>query len=360
MDLKNIKNKIWYVVFASLFLIYVVGAINSDNINETLSELQRKISILVFPFVLLVTPTIQKEKFKYILLGFVVACFAIAVICLVGALHHFLVYGDSFYFFYHALSSIVGMSAIYLSMYFNCSIIILLTFFKFSKNKLFYSIFCLLLFSIMIFLLSSRTQIIIFIIIFMLYSFIYLRNIFGYVKSTMISIFICFLVFMMVLLIPNNRERFKQAINYNNEYKLSGKWGDQQIRYLIWDSSLQLISTNFFTGVGTGDVQDELQSTYLNNKYTSLTYLPNVQFNAHNQFLEIGVELGIGGMITLLLVLLVPLWYAFKNKNILYAIFLLIFFTSCLTESMLERQNGIVFYAFFNSLLFSYNINSKN
>jgi O-antigen ligase len=212
----------------------------------------------------------------------------------------------------------------------------------------------------MIFLLSSRTQILILMGIFLIHAFVYLKNTYGYLISITASLFLFLFVLGIVLMIPINRERFKQAINYNGEYSVSTKWGDSQIRYLIWDSSLEVISTHIFTGVGTGDVQEVLQAMYIKSKRTTLTYFSDVRYNAHNQFLETTIALGLGGLVVLLAMFLLPIGYAWRTKNSLYAAFLLIFFASCLTESMLERQNGIVFYAFFNSLLFTYSINSNN
>ncbi len=363
-DIKYSKYRSKCLFFSFLYLVYICGIINSDNTGEMLFELQRKISFLVIPFVFFATPIMQLEKVKSILFSFILGCVLAGVICLSGAIFLFLKEADSSFFFYHSLASVVGMSAIYLAMYFCFSIILLLfVFIKYSEGKsILYQMFIyfsLVFLFTMIVLLGSRMQIVILFAIILIYLITYLSNRLGVIQAFLITILAGVIFTTLVLMIPLNRERFKDAINYKNQYELKRKWGEQQIRYLIWNSSLELISNNFYTGVGTGDVQDELQSTYVKNEYISLTYFSNTQFNAHNQFLEIGVELGIGGMITLLLVLLVPLWYAFKNKNMLYAVFLLVFFISCLTESMLERQNGIVFYAFFNSLFFSYNINSK-
>ena len=58
------------------------------------------------------------------------------------------------------------------------------------------------------------------------------------------------------------------------------------------------------------------------------------------------------GFLTLLASLLFPAWFAFRQKELLYLLFLALVSFHFLVESMLAKQAGIVFYAFFNTLLF--------
>jgi O-antigen ligase len=124
----------------------------------------------------------------------------------------------------------------------------------------------------------------------------------------------------------------------------------------MWTCTFELIRGQPLRGVGSGDNLDELHQCYTDHKFTTLTYLEGegVRFNAHNQFLEITLALGMVGLLIFLISLLAPLLYGFREKQFLYAAFLLLFITSCLTESLLERQSGCVFFGFFNTFLFLY------
>jgi O-antigen ligase len=164
----------------------------------------------------------------------------------------------------------------------------------------------------------------------------------------------------LILLSPKNRERFKEAINYKNEYALSKKWGEKQMRFLMWSSATDLIKEKPLFGFGTGDVQDELEKHYVEHDYVSLTYWKNTRFNAHNQFMETALALGIIGLLVFVIGMIFGLKEAIRNKNKLYIVFVILFLGSCLTESMLERQNGIVFFAFFNSMLLVMESNKTN
>ena len=73
--------------------------------------------------------------------------------------------------------------------------------------------------------------------------------------------------------------------------------------------------------------------------------------NSHNQFLQVGVNLGLVGLSLFILTLFFPLFVALRQKNQLYIVFILLFVFSCLTISLLNSQNGTLFYAFFNSLM---------
>ena len=102
-------------------------------------------------------------------------------------------------------------------------------------------------------------------------------------------------------------------------------------------------------GVGTGDVKDVLLQKYQEKGITN-AYL--LRLNAHNQYLQTTIALGILGLLVVLGCLFLPLYEALRQKNILVFLFILIVAFNLLVESMFERQAGIVFYSFFNALLF--------
>ncbi len=346
-------------LFVAVYLIHLIGLINTDNFHEAIFELQKKLSLFIFPIILFFTPKLDFKEIKIIMLSFVISCLLTAIFCLLIAAYHFFASHDSSFFFYHNFSGIVGMHATYLSMYYCFSIAVLLYFYSTEissfnlRNKIiFYFSLFILIFSII--LLAGRMQL----LILVLGAIAYFTFLFSK-KSTMTkSIFKAIAIGVFILgitfLLPNNRERFKAAINYNGDYSIDKKWGEGQMRYLMWASAFDLIKMSPITGVGTGDVQDELQKCYIKNQYATLTFWNNTRFNAHNQFLETAIGLGVVGLVVLLISFFVSIINSLQNKKTLYFIFILIFTFSCLTESLLERQAGIVFYAFFNSL-FAFN-----
>jgi O-antigen ligase len=82
-----------------------------------------------------------------------------------------------------------------------------------------------------------------------------------------------------------------------------------------------------------------------------MTGIFNEQLNSHNQFLQTFLALGLPGILLLLSLFVFPIINSLKTKNYILFCFLVIVFLNFLTESMLETISGVVFFAFFYSLL---------
>jgi O-antigen ligase len=134
--------------------------------------------------------------------------------------------------------------------------------------------------------------------------------------------------------------------NKNNVVTTSSDGSGRRI--FVWKASMDLIKQNFWLGVGTGDSKDQLLETYKSN---GMITEYKFQLNAHNQYLNTMVSLGVFGLLILLLCFLIPLYYAVKNKLIMLLGFTLIVSFNFLFESMLEAQAGVIFYVFFNTIL---------
>ncbi len=355
---------ILFLLFALFYVAHFIGVLYSTNVLEAQFIIERKLSLIAFPVILFSAPKLASKQIRVILLSFIVSCLIVSAVCLVMAAIKYRSAPDLNLFAYHELSKNVGMHAAYLSLYM-CFCIGILLYVYYQEVKTFsvikkalYAIALIILFA-MVMLLSSRLQILMLIVgilIYLIYRLGLNKNIY---KTIFGVIVIGILLFGLILAFPKNRERFKEAINYDQQYGLSKKWGEKQMRYLIWSSCLELICEKPLIGWGTGNTQDELEKVYKRNEYISLTYFDNTRFNAHDQFLETTIALGLVGLFILLAGIISAIRVALRNKNYLYIIFISAFIISCITESMLERQNGLVFFAFFNSFLLLNNLNKN-
>jgi len=125
--------------------------------------------------------------------------------------------------------------------------------------------------------------------------------------------------------------------------------GSINTRYVNWGCAYVILkeNKNWLYGVGPGNSQSLLQSCYkVRNEWVYQS-----KMNAHNQFIEELLQNGIAGLVLFTGSLFLPFIIGLHRKDYLYLSFLMVFILCCLTESVLGRQIGIVFYAFFNSLL---------
>jgi O-antigen ligase len=118
---------------------------------------------------------------------------------------------------------------------------------------------------------------------------------------------------------------------------------------VIWEASSACVAQHFFTGTGTGSANNVLMGHYQTH---GMTIAFKEHLNAHNQYLQTFITLGIFGFIGLISMLFYPISQAISNRDLLYKGFLFIFILNIFVESMLDTQAGNLFFAFFNALLF--------
>jgi O-antigen ligase len=132
----------------------------------------------------------------------------------------------------------------------------------------------------------------------------------------------------------------------------------KESRLEIWKSSLNIARDNFVFGVGTGDIQDELNKEYKEPGNTGLDNANNL--NAHNQLLEVLLENGFIGIVFFLSLFVMMTYIAVKEHNHIYLMFNIIVFVSFMFESMLNRLAGVSFFSLFSFMLLYAGSNKQN
>ncbi len=117
-----------------------------------------------------------------------------------------------------------------------------------------------------------------------------------------------------------------------------------EVRYLVYSSAWDIINSQPWYGMGTGDFQDELDKIYEERGYK---FAHARHLNTHNQFLQSWIALGIPGITLILGIFIVMFQQALKNRDWLYVGFTTIFLVISLTESSLYMQAGVVYFSFF-------------
>ncbi len=344
----NIKFR-WVALFGIVFfLLHVIGLSYTDHMKLGLSELESKFSFLLIPIMLLSRPQNYLGKIRSIMTSFIIGCFVGSIICLWGAFENYLELPELYQFMGGRLFSIVHLA--YFSLYLNVSILFifwLLNYGQLDDKKLRYVLVGLgAFFAFLILLSTSKNGILTLVIDLIVIAFIYVRRT-GNWKIVLLSTSAIVLFFLgMVNQSQWAKDRFTDLVN--NTFTTSNAQGSTGVRKIAWEATWDVAMDNPITGVGTGDVKPEIYKVY--EEKGELDAL-NRQIGPHNQYLQSFAELGIGGISFLLLILFYPLYLSIKKRSITIFLFTLAFIVACFSESIFERQGGIVFFNFFLPIL---------
>jgi len=147
-------------------------------------------------------------------------------------------------------------------------------------------------------------------------------------------------------------QRIYELVNEYEDFKNNRAVNGHSLgmRLYFWKAAIHVIKNNVLFGIGTGDVQSELNIAYIETK----TPLSTEWYKRpHNQFLTVTVALGIFGLIVFIFSLIYPLIILRKKLHLLYWPFFIMAVISFLIEDTLETQAGLTFFAFFNVLFVS-------
>ncbi|MGV3540090.1 MAG: O-antigen ligase family protein, partial [Rufibacter sp.] len=220
-------------------------------------------------------------------------------------------------------------------------------------------------------LLSSKTIVSVFLVI----SIIFITRHFYKKKKSYIGVIlsasVAILLFIAIAFTPNIKQRIDEisesnfAVLHQERFTYDTQFSGLTIRLLFWKYAVEIIDQEnaWLLGVGTGDSQDELIQMYKkHNLYLGNSIIKDtgyLHYDTHNQFVETFLKIGLLGVLYLLFYLIKDILLAINKKDILFLSFLVIFIFFSLTESTLQSNKGIVFFAFFNSLFLSSYLNKK-
>jgi hypothetical protein len=195
-------------------------------------------------------------------------------------------------------------------------------------------------------LLSSRMPLIFLALIFCVWLIRHIHN--HPISGSFIAVVILAIIIFLFNSYSLLQDRFREITETDWSPPVGNYHNSTNMRVGIFLCTTSLLKENWVFGVGTGDTQEKLNSCYQRNGYSDVLY--NLEYNTHNEYFNIWLTTGIGGLFIFVLSLFIPLNMAYKRKFYLYLAFLALIILFCVTESLLERQKGIVFYGFFNSI----------
>lgn len=343
------------IAFVLLYLLHLVSLFYTENYSEGWNDLRLKISFLLLPFFMMTVQFIYNEQRMVILKLFAVLMMLMALTDLTHAFLEYFVNGNQETFYYIHLPYLLASKVHYVAWYYSFAIFISIYHLisSHSNRPLWFLGLLILLFSLI--LLSSRAFILAFIVVFILSFLKWFKTAKAsrFIWAKLLSIAALF-IFTLVL-IPSTNLRLNDTVV--ELQKMFGYDTPKQTnpRVFIWRYGADLIAKNPIFGFGVGDAKGELSAALEScdamfwNGERNIP-IQNKNYNFHNQFMQTWAEVGIFGFLILLFIMIHP--FLLKSSHPLFLIFIGLTFIGCLTESMFERQAGVVLFAFMYPLLY--------
>ena len=344
-------------LLVSLYILYLVYAIPTKHLPIALDFLEYKLSLLAFPFLFCFEPKFR-VNWKYVFYSFLIAVSLLVIYDLAQASIQYSKTGLLNSFYSSALSPTHHPT--YLTAFLSLAIMISLRFAKSEVSLKLKMCFwgLIALFVLMHVPLSSLSGLL-FLVLFFSVAFIY-----SLIKKRKWSILLITavtsvaIVFSVLKVKPSLSKNIENVMALVNEYADSPKKFVQtrpfpmqgnEARLVLWTVAFDIFKEHPM-GVGLGNLEEMMHQRLVElglNKQADLNY------NPHNQYLQIAGELGIIGLLLFLGILLYGVIWAVSSKNWLLTLVMLSLMFNCFFESMLQRQSGIVFYCFWICILTS-------
>jgi O-antigen ligase len=351
-------QKILFLLFIVYYLWLIAGLLYSSDTKLALSNLFGRLSLLLFPLVLIKPGELIKTRVKTIIRLFALGVFMLMLFYFTFALLRSLNLENgvlSFnphppeYFwlnYFYSTELTVFKHPSYVSIYVLFSVFICLESW-YDKSLNFKWRFTWLLMGIThiicLYFLSSRAGILGALVLTPLYFLLKFKQ-----NGKGKYLWIVVVLFALALL-PVIKKNQRVGILYEKILHSRDESGAKaNPRLIIWDITLNMVRDNLLIGVGIGDVRNELSAEFIKIGEKDLS---KDRYNVHNQFLEVLLENGIIGFSIFLMIFILMSYIAISDNNILYGFFILIIILFFMFETVLYRLAGVTFFSLFSFLI---------
>lgn len=352
---KVLGNKWLFLLVLNIpVVLLLIGMLYSSEPYKAFKDLGRLVPIAFMTTYMILNPAFFSKNIKNGLKALVVGCVVAALICWGIAIIEILDVGGALLlliskeYAYHNLSETIDIHTPYLALFFNIAIGFCIFSLHETKRRIskFGLFFIALLLTLFLFNLMARNAIFCFII----FGIIYLLKqrkylwLLGFVVTLIMISAYTFATEKNFL-----RDRFFKSVNiFENETIFSKKDG----RFDRLAASYAVFKKFPLFGPGAASEDRHRKEIFYKNRDSEAF---NDNYNAHNQFMEYLSTYGLLGGVSFIVLFSVLFKLARKQaSNFLYYV-LGCFFIANLSESMLERSWGIVFYVIAVMLILSWN-----
>lgn len=344
------------LTFLLLFVAYFVGAVCAPDKAAAFSSLERKLSLIIFPFILAFRP-VNAVPLRPIFTGLIGGTFIASILGLFNSYAVYSAHGD----FNNSFGS-GNFSHLHHPTYFSAFLLIAMcmAWYGYRRSWRFYGWWQVGLFSVfsicMQFFCFSLSGLIFLFFTLVVAFYVWLWSL----KKRVLFIACLLLIPVFPITVYHSNIHIEIQVDevvadisgfiqhpdqamHNHNRPLSGN----QLRLMLWVAAVKVIDTHPF-GTGTNNLDPAMAEVL--KKYDQGDIAAE-NYNPHNQYLQTTGELGYIGLFLLLAVLVVYTWKAIRQHNSILLIVTLSLAFNSLFESMLQRQSGIVFYVLLMVLL---------
>ena len=358
----HLRNSRFWVPFWFLtgnFFIFVISMVYTSDIREGLRFIESSLVMLILPLGFLIMSKLPIDTSVTVRYSTQVFWISTSLLCLYllwsfYRLGHFSRFSEVNSFnsiFRDTADHLTRKHPTYLSLYFGFAMY--LTCEKFARRKGFflnilYGVILGIL-VVVVLLMASRTPIIAVIVSFLVVYFFKIRK--KWLKAVFFIGFIIVSV-LVVRLTPAIYSRVTEVSNTAFEPPVGVHHNSTNIRVGIIKCSLDIIKNNIWIGVGAGDDRTNLLNCY--KRYPTDAYEIHF-YNTHNQYLNILLLTGVFSLIFFIGTLFLIIKDSFHNKDFVLLFFIVLLCVGFITENLLSRQAGIVFFYYFVCLRVLFN-----
>lgn len=368
----HFKEQKWMViVFSVFFLFQLFSLLYTHNVGHGLKNVESKLSLLLLPLVLF-DLKIDFSKIIRLLRYYVYSLAICSLLLIANSMLNYLSKGSLLV--YHDFVSPLGFHAIFFSYY--CFLAVLVSAFFFQKALVKGKERGLLILALTVLfcglIIAASKNVLVVTVLFIVLGFAQqlLKNRLS-VKALVVSVLAAIVLLLGASQIGVVNDRVSELTDLSgmeNYHRI--KQGDSlmyydidhfngtSLRITFWDLAINQVfdEQKVLLGLSPGDRREIMNTVF--QKYGLIPYYSN--YNIHNQFIQVFVELGIFAFLLYLLLHWQFMKSAIKRRNYLLLFFLIGLIIFQLTESLIERNHGIVFFCFFLPLLQSLNFTDEN
>jgi O-antigen ligase len=364
-----------------LYFLMLLSVFWTIDLNNTIPALSKELSLLIIPVCYMLFGGFSDPQKNKIIQYYSYGMLCFCIYYLLNAIFRYSKTANTTVFFYHQLVT-KDVNAIHVSVFMVIAFFYFYT--KTIKNKIDFLSIGLL--SLLIFLLSSKNIILVFIFLVLIFHLYYSKTSNQLRLKNLVVFSLIIALFFSYNKIKNRfqiefQTKTNKSINANVVEKIPLKTTNVSIKDAWYKEKflptdffpgtafrvyqfrifLEMISEDavFWTGYGLNASYKKIEEKGI--KYN--LYLGNEKQegyqkkNFHNQFVQNFADLGFFGFLVLVLMLVLNLKNGFKNKNFMHISFSILMISLFLTETFLWRQRGVVFFTIMYCL---FNMEAKN